>query len=440
MGNNKISVKEAVLDFKTHFDFGDRDNTRRAYFRSIDLFVLFLLRGKDFHSRAMVLLSDPEKIKNIQLQDKELLQILLQPTFIDEPEIPGFTPKINISNSNMAAISALTFAEFLRWLRTAPLNEGKKYSISTVNLYSTTFYKILSYWYTKGYTRIPREEIKNAFQSLGTISKTDKVLTPRHSNVPSDFGEIMLRAAFSAELPELPEESNEKLAKFEFQRIKKERLSNLRIKSLVFTLFSTGLRVSDVSNLTKKDLALAEQNDGYIKIKNLKTSQHAYVFVSKKLMDVINTYFSERNDASPWVFIQHGRTGIKPINDHIGTYSSRSRGYGARLSENGIWEIIVKKVAVKAGYAKLAKKQAKDGQFYETADIGNNLFVSPHAFRHHFAQSMIQDNIPLDIVQSMLGHASPNTTKMIYAPEPNENIVRRAGKLHQNKIDDILGK
>ena len=365
----------------------------------------------------------------------------MQPVLIDPPTLKGFTPRININKVAISSITAVLFAEFLRWLRTAPLNKGKRYSVSSVNLYSTTFYKILSYWYTKGFIKIPREEIKIAYQSLGTISKAENVQTPRHTNVPSDFGEIMLRSAFSYDFPELPEipvNKSDKKSVLEYQRIKKVRLSVLRIQSLVFSLYSTGLRVSDISNLSKADLITASQNNGYIKIKNLKTSQHAYVFFSDELQRIIKKYLDERNDASPWVFIQHGRTGVKPKTDHIGIYSSRSKGYGARLSENGIWDIIVKKVAVKAGYAKLEKKQAKDGQFYDTVSIGNNLFVSPHAFRHHFAQSMIQDNVPLDIVQSMLGHASPNTTKMIYAPEPNESIVRKAGLERQNKINKIL--
>jgi site-specific recombinase XerD len=443
MERTDITIKDAILDFKTNFDFGNRDNTRRAYFRSIDLFALFLIRGKEFHLKAVLSQLNKEKLSDIYLQDKFILQFFLQPLFAEENRIKDFIPKIDIRNTDLGTITAANFAEYLRWLRTSPINKGNRYSTSSVNLYSTTFYKILSYWYTKGFITIPRESVKAAYASLGTLSKTENIQTPRHTNVPSDFGEIMLKAAFSFEFPDLPgypTDKNDRKAIMGFQNVKKERLNVLRLQALVFTLFSTGLRVSDISNLTKKDLNAAIHNDGYIKIKNMKTSQHAYVYLSQQLQDVINNYLDERGDASPCVFIQHGKTGTPSKNDHIGTYSSRSRGYGAKLSENSIWEIVVKKVAVKAGYAKLVKKQAKDGQYYDTVDIGNNLFVSPHAFRHHFAQSMIQDNVPLDIVQSMLGHASPNTTKMIYAPEPNESVVRKAGKLHQNKIDDILNK
>lgn len=441
MNNEKITIKLAILDFKTYFDFGNRDNTRRAYFRSVDLFALYLLRKKDFYSKSLFRSSDTESLQKISLQDKEILQAYLQSTF-QLNEVKKFTPRIDISKIGIASITASDFAEFLRWLRTVPINKGKKFSTASVNLYSTTFYKILSYWFTKGFIDIPREVIKSAYTSLGTVSKADKVQTPRHTNVPSDFGEIMLKAAFRIELPELPEipPKTDKNATYLYQHSKKGRLKVFRMRALVFSLFSTGLRVSDISNLTKNDLQKAKVNDGYIKIKNVKTSQQAYVFFSEALQNIIKDYLYERQDASPWVFIQHGRTGNKPKNDHIGTYKSRSRGYGARFSENSIWEIIVKKVAVEAGYAKLEKKQAKDGQFYNTVNVGNNLFVSPHAFRHHFAQSMIQDDIPLDVVQSMLGHASPNTTKMIYAPEPNESIVRKAGKQREEKIKGLLDK
>ena len=359
----KISIREAILDFKISFDFGNRENTRRAYFRSVDLFALFVLRGKDFHSREASMSLNIEHMADIYLQDKKILQHILQPFIENANRIQGFKPKVDISNTRIGSITSATFAEYLRWLRTAPLNKGTRYSTSSVNLYSTTFYKILSYWYTKGYINIPREEIKIAYASLGTLSKAENIQTPRHSNVPSDFGEIMLKAAFSFKYPDLPDypaKHTDKKALVEFQRAKKDRLNILRMHALVFTLFSTGLRVSDISNLSKKDLDSAKQNDGYKKIKNLKTSQHAYVYFSDQLLSVLDAYITERSDASPWVFIQHGRNGMPPRNDHIGIYSTRSRGYGARLSENGIWDVIVKKVAVKAGYAKLEKKQAKD--------------------------------------------------------------------------------
>lgn len=46
-------------------------------------------------------------------------------------------------------------------------------------------------------------------------------------------------------------------------------------------------------------------------------------------------------------------------------------------------------------------------------------FVSAHAFRHWHAQRLIRLGSSIDQVQSVLGHARAQTTKEIYAPEPN---------------------
>ena len=44
---------------------------------------------------------------------------------------------------------------------------------------------------------------------------------------------------------------------------------------------------------------------------------------------------------------------------------------------------------------------------------------SAHAFRHWHAQELIRQGASLDQVQSILEHARAETTKSVYAPEPN---------------------
>jgi integrase len=50
-------------------------------------------------------------------------------------------------------------------------------------------------------------------------------------------------------------------------------------------------------------------------------------------------------------------------------------------------------------------------------------FVSAHSFRHWHAQRLIRLGASIDQVQSVLGHARAQTTKDIYAPEPNMSQV-----------------
>jgi len=118
---------------------------------------------------------------------------------------------------------------------------------------------------------------------------------------------------------------------------------------------------------------------------------------------VIDTYLKERNDVSPWLFIQHGRTGAPPRKRILSTeaYRHRRRGYGARLSPGSVRRIVVE-LANAAGY-----------------NPERDQFVSTHAFRHWHAQRLIDLGASIDEVQSILGHARAQTTKDVYAPEPN---------------------
>jgi site-specific recombinase XerD len=46
---------------------------------------------------------------------------------------------------------------------------------------------------------------------------------------------------------------------------------------------------------------------------------------------------------------------------------------------------------------------------------GLTAWVSPHAFRHFRATQLLNEGMPLESVQAYLGHASPSTTRIVYA-------------------------
>jgi integrase len=58
-------------------------------------------------------------------------------------------------------------------------------------------------------------------------------------------------------------------------------------------------------------------------------------------------------------------------------------------------------------------------------DPGRDQFVSTHAFRHWHAQRLIDLGASIDQVQAVLGHARAQTTKDVYAPEPNVAEILR---------------
>jgi integrase len=115
-------------------------------------------------------------------------------------------------------------------------------------------------------------------------------------------------------------------------------------------------------------------------------------------VEALRDYLAERADDSPWLFIQHGRAGTKRSGTPQ-TFRASSRGYGAKISTKTAWMIV--------------------HQVGRSIYPARNAFLSPHAFRHWHAQTLIRAGARLEDVQSVLGHANPSITKQIYAPEPD---------------------
>jgi integrase len=151
-----------------------------------------------------------------------------------------------------------------------------------------------------------------------------------------------------------------------------------------------------------------------------KTGLAAHVVLGDATLVAICAYLEERADASPWLFIQHGRTGAPPKKRRLSAeaYRRRRRGYGARLGPGSVRRIVIR-LAKRAGY-----------------DPEKDQFISTHAFRHWHAQRLIDLGASIDQVQSVLGHARAQTTKDVYAPEPNiSQILEWEGRIQGGAAD-----
>lgn len=145
-----------------------------------------------------------------------------------------------------------------------------------------------------------------------------------------------------------------------------------RNKAMLETLYSCGLRVSELVNLKITNLHF---NEGYIKIEG-KAEKERLVPVSRRAIEEIDKYM-------------YGyREGLK-INKESGNILFLNRR-GKKLSRVMVFTII----------KNLAEK------------IGLNKKISPHTFRHSFATHLINGGADLRAVQEMLGHESILTTEI----------------------------
>jgi len=145
-----------------------------------------------------------------------------------------------------------------------------------------------------------------------------------------------------------------------------------RNKAIIETLYSCGLRVSELINLRITNLFF---KDGFIKVIG-KGDKERLVPIGKKAIKEIQYYFQDRNMLS----------NIDKSGENIVFLNRR----GKPLTRVMIFTI-VKNLAQTAG---IKKK------------------ISPHTFRHSFATHLIDGGADLRAVQEMLGHESIITTEI----------------------------
>lgn len=142
--------------------------------------------------------------------------------------------------------------------------------------------------------------------------------------------------------------------------------------SMLETLYSCGLRVSELVSLRITDLHLAEE---YIKVRG-KGNKERLVPIGKSARKLIRSYIDQVRVHLP---VQ------KAAQDTV--YLNRR---GGALSRVMVFYII-RDLAKKAGIRKT---------------------LSPHSFRHSFATHLVEGGADLRAVQEMLGHESITTTEI----------------------------
>jgi integrase/recombinase XerD len=162
-----------------------------------------------------------------------------------------------------------------------------------------------------------------------------------------------------------------------------------RNKAILETMYSCGLRVSEVVNLKISQLYL---DVGFIRVLG-KGDKERLVPIGKSAIKYINIY---KNKIRVHV-------AIKPGNEDILFLNKR----GSKLSRVMIFYII-KDLVLKAGIKKT---------------------VSPHTFRHSFATHLVEGGADLRAVQDMLGHESITTTE-IYTHLDRQFLRKTLEKFH----------
>ncbi len=158
----------------------------------------------------------------------------------------------------------------------------------------------------------------------------------------------------------------------------------IRDRSILETLFSTGLRVSELASLNCDTINLGRREFGIVG----KGGKERVVFISDSAAEWLQKYLDIRKDSFKPLFIRfQGR--MDPANN----------GEAMRLTPRSIERIVEK-------YVK---------------SLGFSVKATPHTLRHSFATDLLINGADIRSVQEMLGHSSIQTTQ-IYTHVTNAHL------------------
>ena len=156
-------------------------------------------------------------------------------------------------------------------------------------------------------------------------------------------------------------------------QIKEKEILKLRDKTILELLFSTGLRVSELTNLKKEDINLKKDE---FSVKG-KGNKWRVVFLSNQAKYWLKKYLDARTDTEPFLFVRHDKANER----------NQSR---SNLTPRSVQRLVKK-------YTKIAGITKK---------------ITPHSIRHSFGTDLLAGGADLRAVQELLGHKNITTTQI----------------------------
>ena len=175
-----------------------------------------------------------------------------------------------------------------------------------------------------------------------------------------------------------------------FNKLKDRRLFNSRKSQryylIIRVLYSTMARVSELCNIRIKDI---DFDQGYIRLRG-KGNKERIVPVDKKTLEIFTDYLNNRKTYDPEEYL---------------IVNTRNQGLSPRLVQADIKHI------------------------KELCGFPDSKIITPHVFRHTGATHLRRSGMDISELQDILGHSSPNTTR-IYAKNDITKIKQSYSMMH----------
>lgn len=280
--------------------------------------------------------------------------------------------------------------EFIDYLRFE-----KKYSENTVESYQRDLNKI-NICLKKDFVKLNKKDIQNYIQTLSKEENASSV--SRCISTLKSFYKFMEINKYTNSNP-LTTITNPKTAKTLPKVLSEEEVDKLlnitlntdfdyRNKAMLELMYSSGLRVSELINLTVNDIDLVNSS---VRIFG-KGSKERVVPLNDYATEALKNYILYHRTC----LFKHGENNYLFLNNH-----------GNKMTRQGFFKIL----------QKIAKEK----------NIKSEL--SPHTLRHSFATHLLKHGADLRSIQELLGHSDISTTQ-IYTHITSERLQKNYEEFH----------
>ena len=272
------------------------------------------------------------------------------------------------------------------------LTNEKRYPETTITSYQKDLDNYYGFIKAKGinYTTITKDEIRTYLKYLDELKYSKTTISRILSTLRHFYQYLMIEKIVSVNMFKLIKnpKKDKKLPNFLqsdelqtiFGSIDIETPLGIRNRLIVELLYASGLRVSELSNLTIDKINISTKE---IRVLG-KGSKERIVFFGDYAKKYLELYL---NESRP-ILQNKSKTNILLLNNN-----------GDPLSTRGI-QLIIDNVV-------------------RDASLKHN--ISPHVLRHTFATDLLNNGADLKSVQELLGHSSLSTTQ-IYTHITNERL------------------
>jgi integrase/recombinase XerD len=260
----------------------------------------------------------------------------------------------------------------------------RRYSKSTVSTYSAMFGQFIAHFAPTPPAKITEEQIKTYMNFLVEKRKLSQSTHNQAINAIKFYYEHVLgleKKKYWLDRPRKEKKLPKVLSEKDVIRLI-AAANNVKHQCMIATLYSAGLRRSELINLRLQDV---DMNRKQVWVRGAKGKKDRVTLLSAHLIVALNHYLDEYKP-NYWLF-----EGLRRKQ-----YSANSVG------------AVVKQSAARAGLNR----------------------VTPHMLRHSFATHLMDHGTDTRVIQSLLGHASIETTQ-IYTHVTTRNLQKIVNPLDQ---------